>query len=367
MGMDLFAPYRVGKMEMPNRFIRSATWDGSADPSGAVTGSSVAIYRRLSKGNIGLIVSGYSFVSLSGQAIGGQYGVYDDEMIAGLAQLVKVVHRGGSKIALQINHAGISAASCIDDAPAVSVIPYIIRKHHEMTGEEIESIINDFVAAAGRAVTAGFDAVQLHGAHGYLMSQFLSPVLNRRTDCWGGSLANRARFHLEIIRRTRKTLGPFYPLLIKFGVRDESARGLPLEDGIKVARWLVEAGVDAFEVSTGVASIRAAIPAAGPGEPEQVKFRERAVALKKAVTVPVALVCGIRNLSTAVDIVNSGDADLISMCRPFIREPELLKLWQRNGGPAACISCNLCHREIDQGRGLVCGHDYYLKGVASRG
>jgi len=357
MNINLFEPYRIGNLELRNRFMRSATWDGSADVSGAVTNASVVLYRELGKKGIGLIVSGFAFVSLSGQAVEGQYGLYDDEMTAGLRRLAAAVHEGDSRIALQIHHAGISAAGHIEDAMAVSRVPHITRPHHEMSEEEIEFVINDFVAAAGRAVAAGFDAVQLHGAHGYLMSQFLSPVLNNRTDRWGGTLENRARFHLEVIRRIKKAVGPDYPLLIKYGIRDESVRGLSLADGLEVARRMVEAGIDAIEVSAGIASIRAAIPTLKPGEPERAVFRERAAALKQAVNIPVALVCGIRSLNMARDIVNSGAADMISMCRPFIREPDLLKRWQQLEQPSTCISCNLCHREIVAGRGLGCGQE----------
>jgi len=362
MGVDLFSQFNIGRLELRNRFVRSATWDGTADVAGEVTEKSVAIYRKLAAGEIGLIVTGYAFVSLQGQATFGQYGIYSDELIPGLKRLTEVVHQKGGKIAVQIVHAGISAVPGISSAPAVSVLPHIEREHHEMTGEEIEQIIDDFAAAARRAVEAGFDAVQLHGAHGYLMSQFLSPSKNLRRDKWGGSLENRARFNFEVIRRIRKEVGRDYPLLIKFGIRDESDSGLKLEEGIQVASWMVREGVDAIEVSAGVATARSAIPILRPEEPERAVFRERASALKKKVDAPVALVGGIRSLSLGEDIVSSGDADLISMCRPFIREPDILVKWKNKSSVrSTCVSCNQCMRLIREQGVFACGRQINIE------
>jgi len=351
--MELFEPYRFGQLMLRNRFIRSATWDHSADTDGKVTEASLAIYSGLSKGNIGLIISGFAFVSSSGQAVDGQYGVHDDRMLSGLRKLARTAHGDGSKIALQIVHAGISAWGHIETAMAVSEVVHVNRLHREMTEENIESIIKDFAVAAMRAKEAGFDAVQLHGAHGYLMSQFLSPVLNRRTDRWGGSLENRSRFHLEVIRRIRQEIGKDFPLLIKFGIQDDLAHGLTLEEGVRVAGWMVNEGIDSIEVSAGVGGV--AIPHLKPGETERVVFRARSAALKKAINISVMLVGGIRSLDMCEEIINSGDADMISMCRPFICEPDLLKRWQSGDRkPAKCISCSLCIKCAREGQLLEC-------------
>jgi len=355
MGIDLFAPYRIGKLDLCSRFMRSATWDGTAAIDGAVTDASVALFKGMADSGIGLIVTGYAFVSLPGQAVYRQYGLYADDLIPGLRRLTDAVHRGDSKIALQIVHAGISASNHFDSALAVSVVPRIQKSHREMTEEEIEDTISDFAAAAVRAREAGFDAVQLHGAHGYLMSQFLSPSLNIRTDKWGGSLENRSRFHLEVIHRIRRAVGDDYTLLVKFGIRDVSAHGLSLAEGLQVARWLVAAGVDAIEVSVGVGSVRSAIPIFNADNPERPVFRNLAAALKKVVNVPVMLVGGIRTRQMAQEIVDSGDADMVSMCRPFIREPDLLRRWRDNGARASCVSCNQCLDNLhEEGNTLVC-------------
>lgn len=361
MMIDLFRPYRIGKLELKNRFVRSATYDNTADGEGLVTDASVAIYRELGQAEIGLVITGFAFVSRPGQVFPGQYGADTDAVIPGLRRLVQAVHQGGSKIALQIVHGGINVRQGDMTALAVSKTPQMEKPHREVTDAEIEAIIGDFTAAAIRARSAGFDAVQLHGAHGYLMSQFLSPLTNHRTDRWGGSIENRCRFHLEVIRRIRRAVGADFPILIKFGAKDELEGGLTLDDGIEAARLMVIEGIAAIEVSAGMSSTgpHAANPTRKAGEGEQPVFRERAAAVKRAVTVPIITVSGIRSLALAQNIVTSGDADLVAMCRPFIREPGLIKRWKENDGAVAkCISCNQC---LHNGIVLECGLERRLR------
>jgi len=368
MSSILFEPIAIGGLELKNRFVRSATWDATADTTGAVTDTSVALYKRLGEGEIGLIVSGYAFVSPLGQAVVGQYGVYRDEMIPGLRRLAEAVHRGGSRIALQIVHAGINSGYLVGKGStllAMSTMPEMSRPHREMTSEDIAGIIADFAAAAVRGREAGFDAIQLHGAHGYLMSQVISPLFNRRTDQWGGSAENRRRFHLEVIRQVRGAIGADFPLMIKFGVMDDREGGLALDEGIETARQMVANGIDAIEVSAGVGQ---AALTANEGDPERALFRERAAAVKRVVRVPVAVVHGIRSLETARSIVESGDADMVSMCRPFIREPDLVARWKRGeSAPATCISCGRCFPIVARGEPLECGEERRLREEAAAG
>jgi len=362
MSTDLFEPCRIGKLELRNRFVRSATWDATADSSGAVTDASVALYQELGRGGVGLIVSGYAFVSPLGQAVQGQYGAYTDDMIPGLRRLVQVVHQGGAKIALQIVHAGINSGYLRRKGAtplAVSRLEEISEPHREMTDEDAEAIISDFASAAVRGREAGFDAVQLHGAHGYLMSQFLSPLHNLRVDRWGGSAENRRRFHLEVIQKVRQAIGVDFPLIIKFGVQDDREGGLSLNEGVETAQQIAENGIDAIEVSAGVGQ---SAQATREGDPERAYFRERAAAVKRMITVPVIVVGGIRSLEMAKSIADSGDADLISMCRPFIREPSLIARWQRGEvEPAKCISCNKCMAIVRKGEPLECGEERRLQ------
>jgi 2,4-dienoyl-CoA reductase-like NADH-dependent reductase (Old Yellow Enzyme family) len=368
MSINLFEPYRIGTMEVKNRFVRSATWDGTADSSGAVTDTSVALYQKLAQGGVGLIISGYTFISPLGQATTGQYGVHTDDMITGLRRLTGVAHEGGTKIVLQIVHAGINSGYLGKRGitmQAVSKLERIRTQHREMTEEDIESLISDYVAAILRAREAGFNAVQLHGAHGYIMSQFLSPLFNLRRDRWGGSAENRRRFHLELIQKARQAVGADFPILIKFGVRDDEEGGLSLDEGLETARQMEKEGIDAIEVSGGVGS--SAVQLTRKGDTENAYYRDRAAAVKKVVTIPVIAVGGIRSLEISEDIVNSGDADLISMSRPFIREPDLISRWQRGETePATCISCNRCFRILARGEPLECGEDRRLREKAAR-
>ncbi|UCH42860.1 MAG: NADH:flavin oxidoreductase, partial [Dehalococcoidales bacterium] len=304
----------------------------------------------------------------NGQAARGQYGAHNDDMIHGLSRMAEAVHRGGTKIALQIVHSGINSAYLASKGEtllAVSRMPSVNREHREMTGEEIEAIIADFGAAAVRAREAGFDAVQLHGAHGYLMSQFLSPLYNRRNDRWGGTSDNRERFHLEVVKKVRSAIGTDFPLLIKFGVQDDRERGLPLSDGLQTAKGMEAEGLDAIEVSAGIGTSSQVIR---EGEAERPYFRERAAAVKKAVNIPVMVVGGIRSLTTVRDIVASGDADMVSLCRPFIREPGLVARWQNGDeAPARCISCNRCMAILQRGEPLECGEERRLREEAAAG
>jgi 2,4-dienoyl-CoA reductase-like NADH-dependent reductase (Old Yellow Enzyme family) len=355
--LELFEPVKIGRLKLRNRFIRSATWDGAADINGTVTGDGVALFKKLGRGSIGLIITGHAYVSPLGQGSPLQYGIHRDEMIPGLQKLAQAVHNEGGKIAVQISHCGLNSGYFRRQGKtlkAVSVLDELETPHEEITGAEIEAIIADFGSAARRAVEAGFDAIQLHGAHGFLMSQFLSPFFNRRTDQWGGSAGNRLRFHREVIKNVRNVIGRDFPLFIKYGPRENLEGGLQLKDGVKAARELEGLGIDAFEISAG-----------GQGgspvtkkEDVQPLFRNDAKAVKQVVNVPVALVGGIRSIEVAAEILNSGDADMISMSRPFIREPDLLLLWQKGlTQPAACISCNKC---FPAGGVLSCGEERRL-------
>jgi 2,4-dienoyl-CoA reductase-like NADH-dependent reductase (Old Yellow Enzyme family) len=360
----LFTPLKIGKMEIKNRFMRSATWDAMADETGAMTERAAVLYHELNTGGIGLIISGFAFVSHPlGQAGAGQYGIYSDKMIPGWKPVVKEAHKNGSKIAMQIVHGGINSGYLSQRGitlQSVSEMPEIARRlHKQMTEEEIEAIIADFVAAGVRVREAGFDAVQLHGAHGYLLSQFASPIYNRRTDKWGGSAESRRRFHIEIITRLRKAVGPDFPILIKFGVQDDKAEGMSFAEGLETCKQMEKAGVDSIEVSAGVGI---AITKPKDGEELQPVFRERAAAVKKAVNIPVAVVNGIRNVAVAEDIIQSGDADIISMSRPFIREPHLLLRWQKGDtAPATCISCSKCMPIAIKDAVLECGEDRRIR------
>lgn len=364
-----FDPITIDGIRIRNRFMRSATWDGTATDAGEVTDASVKIFEGVARGGVGLIVTGYAYVSEQGKAAVGQYGVSEDRHIGGLQRLVKAAHDHGAKIALQIAHAGIAVGSLRRRdlvALAPSRIEGLTSPHRALTSLEIEEIVSDFGAAAARAREAGFDAVQLHAAHGYLMSQFLSPLANRRTDKWGGTAERRRRFHVEVMRSVRRAVGEAYPIWMKLGLQDHSPGGLQLNEGLDALKVLTAEGLSAVEVSIGRASGAARV--GKPGDEERPYFRSDSAEAKRVVDIPIMLVGGIRSLSMAEDILGRGDADMISMCRPLIREPGLIARWQRGDtAPAKCISCLKCMGLPFRGEPLECAEERRLREEATGG
>jgi 2,4-dienoyl-CoA reductase-like NADH-dependent reductase (Old Yellow Enzyme family) len=347
--IDLFKPYKIRNLKLKNRFVRSATWDGTADEKGATTERSISIYKALAKGNIGLIISGHMYVDLLGKAGYGQYGIDRDENIPGFRQLTDTVHGCGGKISAQISHAGLNRYPRDAARFVMSSVPDPDRPQLEMKDEDIRKIIDHFATAAARAVESGFDCIQIHGAHGFLISQSLSPLFNHRTDTWGGSFTRRLTLLIGVIEAIRKMVGPDFPLHIKLGVFDDKEGGLNINDGVAISQKIAGTGIDCIEVSVGYGGAARRFP-----EAEIAYFRDAAAAVKKAVPVPVIAMGGIRTLTTSIDIVNSGDADLISMCRPFVREPGILLRWHKeNQNASSCKSCNRCMAETAK-TGLAC-------------
>ncbi len=365
----LFDPITVDGVEIRNRFVRSATWDRTATDDGEVTDASVRIIEGLARGGVGLIVTGYAYVAEHGKAAVRQFGISHDRHVDGLRRLAKAAHDHGARIAVQVAHGGLNLG-LLGRTDRVAVAPSKIDTHplahREMTAAEVKRIVQDFGAAAGRAKEAGFDAVQLHGAHGYLMSQFLSPQTNRRTDDWGGSPERRRRFHIEVVRSARRAVGSDYPVWIKLGAQDYTEGGLQLSEGVDSLKALIAEGVSAAEISSGVGTRASRV--ARPEDEEHPYHREEGAAAKRAVDVPIMLVGGIRSLAMAEDILSSGDADMISMCRPLIREPDLIARWQRGDtAPAKCISCAKCLAAGVRGEPLQCEEERRLREEAAAG
>jgi 2,4-dienoyl-CoA reductase-like NADH-dependent reductase (Old Yellow Enzyme family) len=362
---NLFQPMRIKNMDLANRFVRSATFDRS-DEYGHVTPELVQNYSTLARGGVGLIVTGLTTVHLNGAVAPFQTSIADDAAIQSFKELTNAVHHRGAKIAMQLAHAGRNSAYTKDanDGPALapSVIqedPYFhATNYRALIEQEIWGIIEAFGDAGQRAKTAGFDAVQVHAAHAYLPSQFLSPFTNKRTDRWGGTLENRLRLHCEICHAIRRNVGEEFPILIKLGVQDGFSGGLELTEGKKAAYLLTQAGFDAIEVSQG---LRGAVYAetefrAGINSPnKEAYFRQWSKEVKECVDVPVMLVGGLRSMEVMADIVQNGEADFVSMSRPLIREPELINLWKTGTKrKAACISCNQCGEALRNGEAVHC-------------
>ena len=248
----LFETTNINSMTLKNRFVRSATWEGMADEDGTCNSKMVELMRNLAKGGVGLIITGHAHVLPNGQASPFQTGIYKDAFIPGLKQVTDAVHDEGGKIVLQIAHAGCQALQRFTGTEPVG--PSVFENMgkticREITHEEIDEIVKAFGKAAERAKYAGFDGIQIHGAHGYLFSQFLSPFYNKRSDEYGGSLENRARPLLDAYREIRNTVGDDYPVLLKVNSKDYVDNGLDTVDMTIVASIFQNDGIDAIELS----------------------------------------------------------------------------------------------------------------------
>lgn len=353
----LFSPIKIGKVEIPNRFVRSATQESMAEDDGTPTKRLVDLFRELAKGEVGLIITGHAYVNPLGKASPRQTGIYEDRFVAGLKAVPEAVHAYPTRIFLQIAHAGRQTkpniAGGMPVSPSPVYDPSVKLEPRELTGAEIRGLIEDFVKAAKRAKEAGFDGVQLHMAHGYLLSSFISPHVNRRTDEWGGSPENRARMPLEIVRRIKQANGPEFPLIVKLNSTDFLPDGLQVDDSIAVAKMLEEAGVDGIEVSGGMAeSGRGSVWIGLRAEEDEGYFVENAARIKAAVKVPIFGLGGNRTFAVMERFVAEGKADLISLSRPLIRDPHLIKKFRAGEiSKSECISCNKCFNP----RGISCG------------
>ena len=256
----LFERNSIGKMILKNRIVMPPMCTNFADPArmNCVTQQMIDYYVARAKGGVGLITVEFSFVSQDGQALISQHGIYSDRHIAGLNMLAEAIQECGAKVTIQIHHAGREAFYSITGSPALapSAVPTsgevkAINMPVEMTLDDIERIQNDFINAAIRVKAAGFDAVTIHGSHGYLISQFLSPDTNRRTDHYGGDLAGRSNFAVQIVKRIREEVGHDYPIIFRMNGDDMEEGGLTLKESIEIAKILEEASVDAIDMSAG--------------------------------------------------------------------------------------------------------------------
>ena len=344
-------------MELQNRFMRSATTSYWSDERGIIRPEIITVYGNLAKGHVGLIVKGHLYVMDSGKVHSGMAGISHDYHIPPLQKLTNEVHKYGAKILAQLNHGGLN--SLIDKAgPSHYSIGQ--NKTRRLSGEEIQKIIKAFGNAAERAIRAGFDGVQIHGAHGYLISQFLSRLVNQRTDEWGGNLENRMRLLLQVYAEIRETIGSDLPVSLKINCDDFSPEGFTIEDSVKVTETICKKGLTILEISGG-----------GLGRHEHLRERARSLNpdLKEASfagaaqqirevtrSTPLALVNGIRSLKCMEILLTEGIVDLISMSRPFIREPNLIKQLMTGQVKATCTSCSLCSADTVFGKMMLKCH-----------
>ncbi len=385
MTSPVFTPFKLGGLTLRNRIVRSAAFEGMS-PGGLSSPELEAYHRSVAAGGAALTTVAYASVSPDGLTYGHQLSLQKDGTVEALRRLTDAVHREGCAAAIQIGHAGSFAERTFTHARPIgpSRVPnlYALSVPRPMTKDDMDRVAGDFAAAVHLVREAGFDAVELQLCHGYLLSQFLSPYENRRGDAYGGSLENRMRFPLEVVRLVREAAGPDVPVLAKVNLRDGFSGGLEVDESARIARALESEGVDALILSGGYVSkvpmyvMRGDVPFAEmyEGQTRFIKktglllfgrvmvkkfpfseayFLDDASRIRQAVKMPLSLVGGLRTIGTMERVVGEG-FDLLSMARPLIMEPDLPRRLQSGEATGSrCEPCNRCIATMDKG-GMRC-------------
>ncbi len=321
----LLQPIKINKMHITNRLVMPPLATEKSLSDGRVTQDLLDYYDEKSKGGyIGLIIIEHSFISNRGKASKNQLSIADDEMIDELSNLSKIIQKNGSKAVMQINHAGSAADSSMTGEnaygpsevanPRKGIIPF------ELSKDQIIDVIYSFVQAAIRVKKAGFDAVEIHSAHGYLLNQFLSPLTNHRTDEYGGSLHNRIRIHLEIIKAVKKAVGDDFPVMLRLGACDFIDGGVTIEDSVSAAKEFKKVGLDLIDISGGFSGFIV------EGMNEEGFFSSLSEAIKKKVDIPVILTGGVVTAQAAEQLLLDEKADMIGVGRAILRDSS----WAKN-------------------------------------
>jgi 2,4-dienoyl-CoA reductase-like NADH-dependent reductase (Old Yellow Enzyme family) len=382
MNNEVFDPCILAGIKLKNRIIRSATHEGVTDENSRPDQQLIDLYVSLAKGEVGAIITGFAVIQPNGRApLHKMLAIDDDACIASYKRLTEAVHQYNTPIIIQLAHCGRQTRSKITGLPTVA--PSSLRDKFydeeipkELSEKEIEELINNFVNGVIRAKAAGFDGAQLHLAHGYLLSEFLSPYMNQRQDRWGGNTENRFRIIAEIFKRAKEKTGDF-PILVKLNAYDNRKNGMRVEEAIKIAKLLQQSGCAAIEVSCGVfedglnsaRSEKNPIPAIlkynfkferipnilkpmiaffvdkamPPAKPMTNYNVEAAFAIKQQVSIPVIAVGGIGSVKDISVILGNKKADFVSMCRPFIIEPDIVKKFKEGKQISTrCVYCNYC-------------------------
>lgn len=350
---DLFEPNNLAGLELRNRIIRSATSMEMADENGNPTPELLKVYEDVAKGGAGLIITGLAYVKKEDQLFHSALGFYDDSQIPGFQKLTDIMRKNGAKSCLQIGYAGsfsgykthertIWGPSAVKH-PMTKVIP------QEMTKEDIQTVIRTMAESAVRAQKAGFDAIELHFVHNFMINQFLVPFFNRRTDEYGGTIENRARLAFQITEEVRGAVGKDFPIIAKVHGQDYLEKdGMTLEEGIYLAKGLVQRGVDVINVSGGNLI---STPETSPLHPEiadepelQSYFADDAAVIEKALDVPLILTGGNRNPRVMQEVLDTNqDVVAFAMARTILSEPDFPNLIKNNRNhEPQCISCNWC-------------------------
>lgn len=334
----IFEEATLGNLTVKNRLVRSATFEGGAD-NGVITPFLRDIHEGLARGGVGLIITGMMGPGLNSSLKSGMVRIDRETFVPKYAEIAKAIHQHGCKVIIQISHCGVKAKTVEEDSPlGPSDIEGLARG---MTKGEIKTVITDFGKAAKRCKEAGADGAQIHGAHGYLISQFLSPYFNKRSDEYGGSLENRARLLFEVYEEIRAQVGKEYPVWVKINQSDLVENGFTGEECLWVCKELEKRGIDAVEVSSGI-GIDKKTSSARTDDDEGYNA-EVALKIADEIDTPVICVGGYRTPDGIEKFLNKGRLAAISLSRPLVREPDLPKRWQSGDrSKALCISCSQC-------------------------
>lgn len=314
---QLLKPLQTGHLTLANRLVMPPMATAKADPDGKVNQSILDYYAKKSDGGyLSLIIIEHSFIQLDGKASDLQLSVSDDSVVEGLTKLAKVIHSNSTKAVMQINHAGSNTTPEITGTPPVapSAVSHPRKENmpNELTQEEIATIILAFKNAARRSKEAGFDGVEIHAAHGYLLHQFFSPLTNKRSDQYGGNVHNRIRFHLQVIETIRTEVGDDFLILLRLGASDFIEGGITIEDSQVAAQAFEKAGVNILDISGGFSGFNV------PGLSGQGFFAPLSEAIKKVVSIPVILTGGITEVLAAEQLLAEDKADLIGVGRAIL-------------------------------------------------
>lgn len=353
----LFSPGKIGWMELRNRVVMAPMVVQLAAESGAVTERTVDYYARRAKGGAGLVIVEATYIAPGGKAFACQLGMDRDALVPGHFDLVEAIHRNGAKVALQIHHGGARANPALTGGVLVAPSPVaeegISTVPRALTGLEIEELADCYARAAQRAQRAGYDAVEIHGAHGYLIHQFLSPVSNRRADAYGGSPEKRLRFAGLVVRKVREAVGARFPLLFRMSAEG----GYGIDEAVEIARALDSWGLDAINVSVGGTAPISLLPLdTSPMARPEGWLTAYADAIKKRVSVPVIVVGEIRHPQFAEKVLAQGKADYIALARPFLADPDWPAKAEsgRDEEIRHCISCDYCRLALLFTRPIRC-------------
>ncbi len=356
---NLLQSAQLKGVTLKNRLFKAASWEALADDDGHLTPELVKIYEELAMGGVGSIITGYAYVLREEKPNPGMMGIYDDSFIAEYKSFTEMIHSYGSKVFLQIAYggsmSGLKPPSPLIWGPSAVTNEATGITPHEMAREDMLVLIDAFAQAARRAEEAGFDGVELHGAHGYMLSHFLSGDYNKRTDEYGGSIENRARIWVESIEAMRQAVSDDFILMMKMNSEDFTPAGLTQDEALIVGKMIEKAGLDVIDVSGGNSSslyvqknnLATARTRLNADPATHSYFSSFAKRLKKEVSIPVILTGGNRDIEAMEKIHDEGDVDFFAICRPLICEPNLPNIWMQDEAyKARCSVCNGCSRTV---------------------